>query len=238
MRQSIAEADSHSTIYFPDDDVELGPYRKSFSRDLARSATLSPSSSTSTYTPQSPITATTLPPSYVNSTYLDAAASTLHEYEKHKVDNLRPQSLGAVSWVTLPDMIIETPESFEHVSRPSSYSSYSSPSVTSHTEQDHYGHEEEEDGISITDAYMDSRPTSPSLVQMHPLPVRALSPQRVVPLELPMPPPPALAFHRPFSPPSVYPVSHAQSERNANGSNGSINGIVVTVHMQSSRESL
>ncbi|KAJ3791316.1 hypothetical protein GGU11DRAFT_836598 [Lentinula aff. detonsa] len=100
MRKSIAETDSRSTICFPDnDDVELGPYRKSFSRDISYTLPSS-SSSSSTYAPHTPVSPTTLPPSYVDSTYLDAAASTLHH-------DLR-QSSRVNSWVTLPDMIIET----------------------------------------------------------------------------------------------------------------------------------
>ncbi|KAJ3719604.1 hypothetical protein DFJ43DRAFT_732143 [Lentinula guzmanii] len=222
MGKSIAETDSRSTICFPDDDdVELGPYRKSFSScDVSHTLPSSPSSSTSTYAPHTPISSTTLPPSYTDSTYLDATASTPHH-------NLG-QSSRVASWVTLPDMIIETSDDSKHASRPSSFLSYSF-SVPPHVERSNYSHEEEDD-LSITDAYMDSRPVSPA--------GRAQTPIPFTPSELPMPPPPALAFHRPFSPPSVYPVTQSHAARNVNAANGSTNGISVTVHTQSSRESL
>ncbi|KAJ3782943.1 hypothetical protein GGU10DRAFT_68750 [Lentinula aff. detonsa] len=150
MRKSIAETDSRSTICFPDnDDVELGPYRKSFSRDI--SYTLPSSSpSSSTYAPHTPVSPTTLPPSYVDSTYLDAAASTLHH-------DLR-QSSRVNSWVTLPDMIIETSDNSKYVSRPSLYLSYSF-SIPPCVQRSNYSHEEEDD-LSITDAY--SCPVSPA----------------------------------------------------------------------------
>ncbi|GAW04836.1 pheromone receptor [Lentinula edodes] len=216
-RKSFTEADSRSTICFPDDDdVELGPYRKSFSTRTSHDVPCSPSSSTSTYapaTPRTPMAPSTAPPSYVDSEHLDAAAVALNKCE----DETRLHSSREASWVTLPDMIVE------EISRPSSYSHSS---MISHREA-----QEDEDDISITDAYMDSRPTSPV---MHHVYTRAPTPVPFVPSELPVPPPPALSFHRPFSPPSVYPITHPHITSHANDSTG----IIVTVHTQSSRESL
>ncbi|KAF5366670.1 hypothetical protein D9757_012753 [Collybiopsis confluens] len=267
FRKSILDADSRSTICFPDDaDVELGSYRKSF--DTQTVAPTSPSSSTSIASPRTPLTPPYppmgLPPSYVDAALLNASALALAE----------PISQDAAqrksSWVSLPDFIVE---SSEHPSRPSS----SNASFISRGDHLHSHDLDADDHISITDAYFDdsSRPTS--LVRV-PTPVpfsselsaelgsrvcgpgsgsgsglrsqdttlrvdpRRRSGPRTTPMFIPMPvlPPPALAFHRPFSPPSVYLSARPYPARdlesgNGNG-NGSRNGLRITVHTQSSIE--
>ncbi|KAJ4490529.1 hypothetical protein J3R30DRAFT_95748 [Lentinula aciculospora] len=225
-RKSYTEAESRSTICFPDDDVELGPYRKSFSNGTLHDVPSSPSSSTSTYdpaTPRTPITPSLATPSL-------AHPSTAHPNKHENENDSRSVCLRAASWVTLPDMIIGESE---QVSRPSSYSRSSMVSQRAYSYLEDGIMHEDEDDISITDAYMDSRPTYPVV---HPVPVRAPTPISFVPLDLPTPPPPALAlaFHRPFSPPSIYPIAQPHTTREVNNSNG----IIVTVHTQSSRECL
>ncbi|KAJ4490544.1 pheromone receptor [Lentinula aciculospora] len=208
IRKSILEADSRSTICFPDDnDVELGPYRHAF-RMNSGDIPSSPSSSTSTYGPRTPITPASAPPSYAD---LDVTTFTPSKREDPRA-----------SLVSLPNIIIG--DNLEHTCRSSSYSHASMSSQRSPDD------EREEDRISISDAYLDSRSTSPAPAS---IPLRVPTPIPFAASQLPTPPPPALAFHRPFSPPSIYPT--AQSHRDRDGSR---NGIAVTVHMQSSRESL
>ncbi|KAJ3967512.1 pheromone receptor [Lentinula raphanica] len=213
IRKSILDADSRSTIYFPDDhDVELGSYPKSFSRMNSDNVPYSPSSSNSTCGPRTPVTPSIAPPSYVDSTHIDAAAFALSK----RVDQETITSRTAPSFVLLPETVIVNAEPIRR------------PSVTSQQDDDRG---REEDRISISDAFVDSRPTSPAPAL---IPQRAPTPMPVTYTELPMPPPPALAFHRPFSPPSVYPAARLNGERDADAHSG----IVVTVHTHSSRESL
>ncbi|KAJ4477083.1 pheromone A receptor-domain-containing protein [Lentinula lateritia] len=215
LRRSFLEADSRSTICFPDDDdVELGPYRKSFTPLNSDDAPSSPSSSTSACGPRTPITPTVAPPLYVDSRHNDAAAFSLSKCENDR-------SVKAPSFVSLPEMDIPY-----RTIRPSSY--------LPEAIQNHDNHEREEDRISISDTYIDSRPTSPAPAF---IPQRVPTPMPFTASELPTLPPPALAFHRPFSPPSIYPMTMttmSQVDRDA----GPPNGIAVTVHTQSSRESL
>ncbi|KAJ3808709.1 pheromone receptor [Lentinula aff. lateritia] len=206
-RKSFLEADSRSTICFPDDDdVELGPYRKSFTCLNSDDAPSSPSSSTSACGPRTPITPTAAPPLYVDSRYDDTAALSLSKRE-----NDRPLETA----VSLPEMDIP-------------YPTIRASSCSHEAIQNHDSHEREEDRISISDTYIDSRPTSPAPAF---IPQRVPTPMPFTASELPTPPPPALAFHRPFSPPSIYLMTMSQVDRDA----GPQNGIVVTV--QSSCES-
>ncbi|KIK58767.1 hypothetical protein GYMLUDRAFT_45080 [Collybiopsis luxurians FD-317 M1] len=190
VRRSILEADSRSTICFPDDSVELANFGKSFSSSDSSSIPSSPSSSTSTYSPHSPITSVG-PPTHVDSAYLDAAAVALSN-----TNNLilSPRTSSAQQYV-------------------------------------HIDHEE--DDMSITDAYMDSRPTS--LSQFPPAPIRMPTPAPFMRSEGPAPlPPTSLPFHRPFSPPSVYPVTQPHRARGQNAGDA----MAVTIRTESSREML
>ncbi|KAF5382370.1 hypothetical protein D9757_009781 [Collybiopsis confluens] len=194
LRKSFLEADSRSTICFPDDDVELGLYnQKPHSNEVPPSP-----SSASTCSPRTPNIPAAHPPSYIDSLHLDAVALEL--------SNKRMSSKVA-SFVSLPDITVDDSEPFT----PSSYS-YPESIISHHVR---------EDDIYISGEYRDSRSYSPVRVST-PLPVTS---------ELPVPPPPVLAFHRPFSPPSVYPVAQPHPAlHNAGGRGG---GIIIT---QSSRE--
>ncbi|KAJ3770434.1 hypothetical protein FB446DRAFT_157128 [Lentinula raphanica] len=171
-------------------------------------------SSTSTHTPdtpRTPVTMCTAPPSYADSAHINASPFCSIEAE----DVLRISPSRAASWMTLPDMVVVNPEQERQLS------SYYSSSPRNGADE-----------FSITDAYMDSRSASPTSLERDPTPMPITS------SELPMRPPPVVAFHRPFSPPSVYPITQSHIARTLNTSQGPMNGISVTVHTQSSRESL
>ncbi|KAE9396420.1 STE3-domain-containing protein [Gymnopus androsaceus JB14] len=165
IRKSMLDAESRSTICFPDDEVELGPYRKSLARMDLSNGPSSPSSSTSTCSPRTPVTPSLAPPAYVDSAFLDAAASALDKQESYS-----QLPSPTESFMTPPGGILEEPESS---SRPSSYSS---PSCD---------HDRDEDDISISDAYLDSR--GPSPVQMHPAIARVPTPVPFIASQLPAP---------------------------------------------------
>ncbi|KAJ3931812.1 MAG: hypothetical protein NXY57DRAFT_178439 [Lentinula lateritia] len=215
MRKSILECDSRSTICFPDDnDVELGPYRTSYLRKNSCDVPSSPSSSASTCAPRTPVTPTTAPPTYKASTRLDppAQSSNKEAIPLHSRSPFPP----AVPFVSFPEGAVESSPT---ISRPSSYLA---PCITSRLGGNGEDHEPEEDDIYISEAYLDSRPASPVY--------RVPTPMPLMSSELPTPPPPVLAFQ----PPSVYPVSHTTASRDASGHDG----LVVTVHTQSSTETL
>lgn len=118
----------------------------------------------------------------------------------------------ASSLVTLPEMVLEDSQ-HELASRPSSYSSPSM--ISHHHEQAECG--SEEDVISISDVYLNSRPTSSVDINAMAVPFRAPTPISIssIPLELPAHPPPALAFHRPFPLPKLYPVAQLHTAKDA-----------------------
>ncbi|KAJ3785173.1 hypothetical protein GGU10DRAFT_355682 [Lentinula aff. detonsa] len=211
----MLEADSRSTICFPDDgDVELGPYRKSFSGRDSSDVPLSPCSSTSTYA-LSPATPTSAPPSYTDVAPANTPASPLSEIGR----NLHPLS-SAPSVMTL--------DSVTEMAGVSSQRSSLSLFMNSNREQNDGECRQEEDEIFISDAFVDSRPTSP----VHPL--RVPTPIPFISSDLLASPPPVPDLYRPFSLPSVYPIVQPHSAREVQANVG----MIVAVQTQSSREAL